>query len=308
VKVITPDDLEEWVSFRASNNMLGRRDGSPEMEKAALWLADIFSESGIQKYIEYPDYIQNYTILREGQSIDERNVIGYIEGSDPELKNEYIIITAHFDHVGVGEVIDGDSIYNGADDNAAGTATLLGIAKYLKLSGKLPGRSLIFAAVSSEEIGMYGSKYIANNPPVSLNDIYVNFNFEMTGHSEDLGRDRYMMSGCSFTNLDELVKEFEKDSPISLSDSTISDRFFFMSDNISFSRIKQEEEIIFGVPSGTFGSSVIASHIHTPSDEVELFDFENMANLVNHFSEMILWLSHCKEPVVWTNPGFKRIE
>ena len=304
-KLVTSEDLTEWVTYLASDEMKGRKNGSTEMETAAKWLASKFREFGILEFVEYPGYLQDYSYSRGGVSIGEKNVIGYMEGSDPELKDEYIIITAHFDHIGIGMAVDGDSIYNGADDNAAGTSTVLGIAKYLKLSGKLPGRTLIFAAVSGEEMGLHGSRYIANNPPVPLEDLYVNINFEMTGHSEDLGKGRYAVTGSSFTNLDELVKEFEVNSPVAIADSVLSDRFFYMSDNISFSRIKREEDITYGIPSGTFGTSTTPTHIHTPSDEVELFDFENMATLVNHFSEMILWLSRCKEPVVWTSPNFK---
>jgi len=308
VKVITPIDLKEWVSYLASDDMLGRGNGSVEMREAAFWLAEMYKEFGIQEYNEYPDYIQNYSFTRRGQSIDERNIIGYIEGSDPELKNEYILITAHFDHVGIGKVVEGDSIYNGADDNAAGTSTLLGVAKYLKLNDKVPGRSLIFASVSGEEMGLHGSRFLANNPPVDLEDIYVNINFEMTGHSEELGKNSYHMTGCSFSNLDELVKEFEKNLDIAIADTVISERFFFMSDNRSFSRIRQEDDISYGIPSGTFVTSSRAHHIHTPYDEVELIDFENMADLVNHFSEMIIWLSYCKRPVEWTNDSFKKLE
>ena len=81
-----------------------------------------------------------------------------IKGTDPLLKDQYIILSAHFDHVGVRKGSDTDSIYNGADDNAAGTCTLLGIAKTIKESGLKPGRTIVFAAFSGEEMGMRGSR------------------------------------------------------------------------------------------------------------------------------------------------------
>lgn len=306
---ITPADLEEWVSFLASDNMQGRANGSDEMKTAAMWLAERFKEFGIQEFKEYPGYIQEYSFSRRGSSINERNIIGYIEGSDPELKDEFIIITAHFDHIGIRKGAEGDSIYNGADDNAAGTSTLLGVAKALKMSGKKPGRSLVFASVSGEEMGLHGSRYIANNPPVPLSNIYTNVNFEMTGHSEELGKGSYYMTGCSYSNLDDLVIEFGKGTSITLIDTlAIADRLFFMSDNLSFSRLKQEGEVMYGIPSGTFVTSTFAPHVHSPVDEVELFDLDNMADLVNYFSEMLVWLSYNREDIVWTDNRFRKLD
>ena len=130
---ISADELEKWVSFLASDEMKGRRNGSPEMEEAAQWIARKFSEFDIKPV--YPDgqLVRPYTIhSRRGDTIDERNIVGIIEGTDPGMKDEYIIITAHFDHVGIRRPVENDSIYNGADDNAAGTCTLLGIAKQSK--------------------------------------------------------------------------------------------------------------------------------------------------------------------------------
>jgi len=143
---ITADELEEWVSFLASDDMKGRRNGSPEMEEAADWIALKFNEFNIKSV--YPDgkLIRPYTFqTRRGDTFDERNIVGIMEGTDPDLKDEYIIITAHFDHVGINQSVENDSIYNGADDNAAGTCTLLGVAKTIKMNDFRPGRTILFA-------------------------------------------------------------------------------------------------------------------------------------------------------------------
>ncbi len=309
-QLVETNDIGYWVAFLSSDDMKGRLNGSPEMEEASVWLSERFKEFGIKAFEDYPDYIQEYSFSRRDISVNERNVIGYIEGSDPELKDEFIIISAHFDHVGIRRVIDGDSIYNGADDNAAGTATLLGVAKGIKLSGKSPGRSIIFASVSGEEMGMQGSRYFVQNSPIPISSLYANVNFEMTGHSEELGKGKYYMTGCSYSNLDNLIAEFGRETSITLVDTiAIADtRLFFMSDNISFSRVRQEEDIMYGIPSSTFATSTTAPHIHTPKDELVYFDFDNMTNLVNYFSKMVVWLSNCEEPVEWTSSRFKRIE
>jgi Zn-dependent M28 family amino/carboxypeptidase len=306
---IKPGDLEEWVSYLSSDDMKGRANGSDEMRSAAMWLAGRFKEFGIQEFKDYPGYIQEYSFSRRSSSVNERNIIGFVEGTDPELKDEYIIVTAHFDHIGIRMGAAGDSIYNGADDNAAGTSTLLGVAKALQMSAKKPGRTLVFAAVSGEEMGLHGSRYLANNSPVPPGRIYTNINFEMTGHSEELGRGNYYMTGCSYSTLDDLVIQFGKGGDITLIDTlAIADRLFFMSDNLSFSRLKQEDDIMYGIPSGTFVTSTFAPHVHSPSDEIDLFDLENMADLVNYFSEMVLWLSHCREEIVWTDSRFRKLD
>ena len=307
---ISPKELETWVSFLASDAMKGRQNGSPEMNEAADWSAQQFNEFDITPV--YPDgqLVRPYTFqTRRGATFDERNVVGIIEGTDPDLKDAYMIITAHFDHVGIRVPVENDSIYNGADDNAAGTCTLLGVAKTIKENKYKPGRTILFAAVSGEEMGLHGSRYLASNMPLPIQDAYVNINFEMTGHSEDLGKGNYYMTGCSFSNLDETIQEFQTENTHELIDTiSLADRFFYMSDNIAFARIERDGNISSGIPCGTLVTSVSAKHIHTPMDEVEFFDFENMAGLVNYFTEMIIWLSHSDKDIIWTDPGFTRIK
>jgi Zn-dependent M28 family amino/carboxypeptidase len=106
------------------------------------------------------------------------NVIGVIRGSDPTLRNEYVLVTAHLDHLGVGAPVDGDSIYNGAMDNASGVATLLEMARALR-KGPAPKRSIILAALTGEEEGLYGSAYFALHPLVPMERIVAELNVDM---------------------------------------------------------------------------------------------------------------------------------
>jgi Zn-dependent M28 family amino/carboxypeptidase len=307
---ITPGELEEWVSFLASDHMNGRSNGSPEMEEAAHWIARKFNEFDIKAV--YPDdkLIRPYTFQsRRRDTIDERNIVGIIEGTDPGMKDEYIIITAHFDHVGIRRPVENDSIYNGADDNAAGTCTLLGVAKTIKENNYKPGRTILFAAVSGEEMGLHGSRYLVANMPLPLQNAYVNVNFEMTGHSEYLGKENYYMTGCNFSNLDDAIQEFDPHNKHNLLDTiSLADRLFYMSDNIAFARIERNEGISTGIPCGTFATTTFSDYLHTPQDEARLFDFDNMAGLVDHFAEMVIWLSHSDKDIDWTDPGFTRIK
>jgi hypothetical protein len=156
--IVTAPELKEWVTYLASDEMKGRANGSPEMRTAATWIAGKFAENGVKPINPDSGFIQNYSFISRQQSIKERNVIGIIEGTDPSLKDEYIVLSAHFDHIGIRSGLKPDSIRNGADDNAAGTCTLIGIARTIGLSGLKPGRSIVLAAFSGiryERLGIF---------------------------------------------------------------------------------------------------------------------------------------------------------
>lgn len=308
--VVSAAELKEWISYLASDEMRGRANGSPEMKTAAIWIAEKFRENNVKPAYESDNYIQNYTFTgRQQRIIEERNVIGIIEGTDPELKDQYIVLSAHFDHVGVRRGAQSDSIYNGADDNAAGTCALIGIAKTIKKLGLKPGRSIVFAAFSGEESGMRGSRNFVANPSIPLKNIYADVNFEMIGHSEFLGKKKYYMTGCQNSNLDDLIGQYNRKTEFQLVDTIkLAEALFSSSDNIAFSRLSNADGVTTGIPSGTFATTTMASYIHSPSDEAKLFDFENMADLVNYFSEMVVWLSENKSEISWTNPKFTRLK
>jgi len=309
LRKITSDELKSWMSYIASDEMRGRANGSPEMKTAATWIADKFKEYGLKPLLADGSYIQNYSYSgRQQQKIEERNVIGIIEGNDPALKDQYLFLTAHFDHVGVRKGAGNDSIYNGADDNGAGTVTLIAIAKAISSSGAKPGRTIVFAAFSGEENGMRGSRYFVANPPVPVKNIYADVNFEMIGHSESYGKGNYYMTGCKVSDLDDLIKTYSAPGKMNLIDTIrLADQLFYASDNISFSRMSLSSEgIITGIPSGTFATSTMAPHVHAPNDEAALFDFDNMTNLTNYFSGMVLWLSNNKSEIKWTDSKFAR--
>jgi Zn-dependent M28 family amino/carboxypeptidase len=111
--------------------------------------------------------------------IDSENVIGIREGSDPSLKNEYVVMSAHLDHVGVGRAVNGDTIYNGAMDDASGVASVIEIARLLQQSGATPKRSIVFMAQTAEEKGELGSKYFAAHPTVPFERIVADINLDM---------------------------------------------------------------------------------------------------------------------------------
>ena len=111
--------------------------------------------------------------------VTSQNVVAVLPGSDPKLKGEYVVLSAHLDHIGVGKPINGDSIYNGAMDNASGVAGLLDVAEILKETGARPKRSLLFLAVTGEEKGLQGSRYFASAPTVDAKSIVADINTDM---------------------------------------------------------------------------------------------------------------------------------
>ena len=111
--------------------------------------------------------------------IESENIVGISEGSDPRLKNEYVVMSAHLDHVGIGRPVNGDNIYNGAMDDASGVASVMEIARLLKESGERPKRSIVFLAVTAEEKGELGSKYFAAHPTVPFDQIVADVNLDM---------------------------------------------------------------------------------------------------------------------------------
>ncbi len=112
-------------------------------------------------------------------SVQSRNVIGILPGSDPKLSNEFVVLSAHIDHLGTGRPINGDAIYNGAMDNASGVAALLEVAASLRDAGRRPRRSLVFTIVTAEEKGLLGSRYFAARPTVRAGRIVADVNIDM---------------------------------------------------------------------------------------------------------------------------------
>ena len=118
------------------------------------------------------------TVVDKGEPVDTQNVVGLLEGSDPVLKKQYVVISAHLDHLGVGRPVNGDAIYNGAMDNASGVASVIETAKILA-HGPRPKRSILFIALTGEEMGELGSAYFAAKPTVPKSDIVADLNMDM---------------------------------------------------------------------------------------------------------------------------------
>ena len=141
------------------------------------------------RFSVHPDSIQKYSQLPAHRKLELRNVLGYIEGKN---KNEYVVMGAHYDHLGMDEVLDGDKIYNGADDNASGVSAVLQIAKAFLASGEKPERTIIFALWDGEELGLLGSEYFMQTCPFA-SDIKGYVNFDMIGRNNDEQKPKHVV-------------------------------------------------------------------------------------------------------------------
>jgi len=200
------------------------------------------------------------------------NVVAMRRGSDPDLANEYIVFSAHFDHVGVGVPdANGDSIYNGADDDASGTAVMLATARAFGRLEEAPARSVVFLAVSGEEKGLKGSEYFAQYPTVPVEGIIMNINLDMVGRNHP---DTVTAIGREYTNLGELADQVVEENPeIGLEiilDPEPEDQSFFRSDHLHFVKLD--------IPA-IFFSTGEHDQYHKPSDQVELIDGEKAARV-----------------------------
>ena len=211
--------LRRDVAWLADDALEGRATGTPGNDSAALYIARRFQSLGLEAPLAasagcpaasngaptcLAGYAQPFTarsaaLAHSGQPFElpTRNVIGILPGSDPALRVEYVVVGAHFDHLGraTSGALDpgaGDAIRNGADDNASGTAAVLELARLL--ARRPPARSVLFVAFSGEELGLLGSQFLVEHPPVPLDDVRAMLNFDMVGRLRD---DRLIVYGVA---------------------------------------------------------------------------------------------------------------
>ncbi|WP_432221052.1 M28 family metallopeptidase [Flavobacterium sp. TMP13] len=187
---ITEKEIKDHILFLASEKNAGRYPGGKANKRVVKYLEKDFKKQGLLLFEK--KYHQNFKArlrVEKGEQekplVNTSNVVGYLEGNDPILKNEYIILGAHYDHLGMGgpssKSDKKNTIHYGADDNASGTAALLEIAEKLAAHKNELKRSVIFIAFGAEEQGLLGSNYFVENPLVPLSQIKLMINMDMVG-------------------------------------------------------------------------------------------------------------------------------
>ena len=266
---VQPQDIRSSVDFLSSDILKGRETTTEGELVAAQFIKSKFIKAGIQPYFE--TYFDSF----ESKGFKGVNVVGFIEGTDPELKNEVVLLGAHYDHIGMGDKVQNDSIANGANDNASGTASVLAIAECLARLGTNK-RSIVVALFSGEEKGLLGSKALSKKLKSQNIDLYTMLNFEMIGVPFTNPDYEIFITGYELSNLGDKLNSYTNSSMVGISDVAKKYNLFKRSDNYSFYKE-------FKVPSHTISSCDLTNFdfYHHVDDEIDQLDFVFMASTIN---------------------------
>jgi Zn-dependent M28 family amino/carboxypeptidase len=274
--------LAGWLSHRAGDKLLGMAGMSVD---AALKQADTRGFKPVPLGIKVKCHLPTTT-----RKILTKNVLGLVEGSDPALKSEAVIFTAHWDHLGVGKQgLGADNIHNGAIDNATGTAILLEMARIWAKQAPRPKRSALFFATTAEESGLLGATYYAHNPVIPLGKTALNLNFDglqALGVPESI-----VVNGAERTTVWPRVQEIAKKHQLDIEPDRLPHQgFYYRSDHFALAKGGVPAfavgfgEKIKGKPAGFARKAIeeyIAKFYHTPADEYrDDMDFSGYPTLI----------------------------
>ena len=258
--VIDSNMVRKHLYTLAADNMEGRKSGTPGIEKAAVYIEDEFKKIGLSTFGDLESYRQTFTFKNRKSKDDiiSSNIIGVLEGKSK--KDEYVIISAHYDHLGMKKSGEGDLIYNGANDDASGVTGVLALAAYFKKVGH--ERTIVFAAFTAEEMGLIGSTYFGKE--IDAAKFVAGINLEMIGKTPSFGANTAWLTGFERSDFGKIIQKNLKGSGYQLfPDPYKNFNLFFRSDNASLARL--------GVPSHTFSTTPIDidPDYHQVSDEAE---------------------------------------
>lgn len=302
VEPSSPERVRFLLSALAHDSMEGRGTGAPGSARAARFIANRMREAGLQpagdsgfyqriplamverrrqlpdgqeQVITRPASLPSFADLDTipaGRRLAAVNVVGVLPGSDSALASEVVLVDAHYDHVGIRAPVNGDSIYNGADDDASGVVAMLEVARQIA-AGPRPRRTIVFLATTGEEVGLVGTNWYVAHPVLPLDRHVANLEFEMIGRPDSLagGAGRGWLTGYERSTMGDVLAQ--AGLPIG-PDKRPAQNFYMRSDNIAFARR--------GIVAHVISSFNLHKEYHTPDDEVELVDFDHMSALINH--------------------------
>jgi hypothetical protein len=298
--VATVERTRSLLRALADDSMEGRRVASVGEARAARFIAARFREARLEPagddgYLQHLSMAQTTTRTqaangqmrtRTGPQLLARadldtvpaerrltsvNVLGIVRGADPQLASEVVVVGAHFDHIGLRTPVDGDSIANGADDDASGTVAVMEAARIIA-AGPRPKRTVVFAAFTGEEGGGFGSRWYMEHPPFPLDRHVAQIQVEMIGRADSLagGPGKAWLTGFERSTMGSILAA--AGLPV-VADPRPAQSFYTRSDNIRFARA--------GIIAHTLSSFNLHKEYHGVNDESELVDFDHMTALVN---------------------------
>jgi len=268
---VSKERIQTVLSTLASDEMKGREIGTQENENAANYIAQLFKENNLE-YCTGNSYLVPFNY--KGKTV--YNVCGVKKGKT----DQYLGFSGHFDHIGTSKNPK-DNIYNGADDDASGITTLVGIADYFK--NQKPDFSMVFMAFNGEEKGMLGSKAIAQDKNLDkiYNHLSALFNFEMVATESQWGKNALYITGDEFSDLSQLINKNAVNGLKIHPDPYAAQQLFYRSDNVSFVKKK-----IIAHSFSTVDMTK-ASHYHQENDDIHIVDFDNMTEIINNFGKTL---------------------
>lgn len=229
-----------------------------------------------------------------------RNVIGVLRGSDPGLRDTYVMLTAHYDHLGVKPPGPGDRIYNGANDDGSGTVSVIEVARALARLPQHPKRSIVFMTFFGEEEGLIGSEYYVHHPVWPLSKTVADLNLEQVGRTDSTEGPQISnasLTGFDYSDLTRFVEDAGKSTGIKVyKDRNGSDDYFRLSDNFSFAEA--------GIPAETLCVAFDYPDYHAVGDEWQKIDYGNMAKVDRAIALAMFLMADSERPVRWneSNP------
>ena len=270
---INESTVKKHIYTLANDSMQGRKAGTEGIEKAAKYIEGQFKKIGL-KYFNNNSFRQTFKYKnkrsRNQEELNLFNVIGFLEGN--EKKDEIVVISAHYDHLGMKSSGAGDLIFNGANDNATGVAAVLALAEYFK-SKNNNSRSILFIAFTAEEMGLVGSNYFGKT--ISPESIVAGINIEMIGKESPFGPNTAWLTGFQRSNFGKIIQKNLSSSEFKIyPDPFISYRLFFRSDNASFARL--------GIPAHTFSTSPMDKDLdyHKVTDEASTLNMKTITQTI----------------------------
>ncbi len=276
LKLVDEETLKAHEKFLASDELEGRAAGFPGNDKAVEYIVAQVKELGLKPAGEGDGYTQEFTLGRDRKC---KNVIALLEGSDEKLKEEFIAIGAHLDHVGKkgqrvggqsGGSKDGDEVWNGADDNASGTSTVLAIAKAFAKGGLKPKRSILFCWWNAEEAGLVGSRTWCDKPTRPMEKVKFNLNMDMVGRNADRPVDLEGLKSAEGDAIAKLAAAACEAEKLKFTPYDFQNEAMFRSDGASFLRKS--------VPAIMFFTSWHDDY-HRVGDHPEKIEYARMAQI-----------------------------
>ena len=265
-QIINEKLVEKHLTTLADDLMEGRKAGSQGIEMAAKYIESEFERIGLDKFESQNSFRQSFS----SKDMSLFNVIGVLEGKSKA--DEYVIISAHYDHLGMKTGEKGDLIFNGANDNASGVSAVLALAEHYKTQN-INERSLLFVAFTAEEMGLIGSNYFGKQ--INPENIIAGINIEMIGKESPFGPKTAWLTGFDRSDFGQIIQKNLEESDYSLyPDPYVNFRLFFRSDNASLARL--------GVPAHTISTSPMDKDLdyHKVSDETKTLDLFTVSETI----------------------------